>query len=125
MKEVEDSRIGDCFMAKDSQHDDVEFQIMNNKISIISSMNDKRASYNGIKKGDSEEKIYEKSNRKYLEKKINPYGDSKKNYSLIDWNDGNKKMGTRYDIESGRVVGIMVGIHHCLLKNQQGRGQLM
>ena len=67
---------------------------MNNKIAIISSMNDKRASYNGIKKGDSEEKIYEKSNRKYLEKKINPYGDSKKDYSLIDWNDGNKKMGT-------------------------------
>ena len=62
LKEVEDSRIGDCFMAKDSQHDDVEFQIMNNKIAIISSMNDKRASYNGIKKGDSEEKIYEKSN---------------------------------------------------------------
>ena len=56
---------------------------------------------------------------------MNPYGDSKKDYSLIDWNDGNKKMGTRYDIESGRVVGIMVGIHHCLLKNQQGRGQLM
>ena len=41
-----------------------------------------------------EETIYEKYNKKYLEKKMNPYGDSKKDYSLIDWNDGNKKMGT-------------------------------
>jgi thymidylate synthase len=63
---------------------------MNNKIAIISSMNDKRTPYNGIKIG-GEETIYEKYNKKYLEKKMNPYGDSKKDYSLIDWNDGNKK----------------------------------
>ncbi|WP_252358071.1 hypothetical protein [Acinetobacter proteolyticus] len=57
LKEVEDSRIGDCFIAKDTRNDDVEFQIMNNKIAIISSMDNTRASYNGIKIGDSEQKI--------------------------------------------------------------------
>jgi hypothetical protein len=55
---------------------------MNNKIAIISSMNDKRTPYNGIKIG-GEETIYEKYNKKYLEKKMNPYGDSKKNIPLL------------------------------------------
>lgn len=32
-----------------------------------------------------------------------------KKYSLIDWSDNAKSMGTRYDIESGSVVGIRVG----------------
>ena len=55
---------------------------MNNKIAIISSMNDKRTPYNGIKIG-GEETIYEKYNKKYLEKKMNPYGDSKKIIPLL------------------------------------------
>ncbi|OEY96739.1 hypothetical protein BJD20_01600 [Acinetobacter proteolyticus] len=109
LKEVEDSRIGDCFIAKDTRNDDVEFQIMNNKIAIISSMDNTRASYNGIKIGDSEQKIYEKYNKKGLDKRKNPYGDPKKDYSLIDWDDNTKKMGTRYEIESGYIVGINVG----------------
>lgn len=50
---------------------------MNNKIAIISSMDNTRASYNGIKIGDSEQKIYEKYNKKGLDKRRNPYGDPK------------------------------------------------
>lgn len=109
LNEVEDSRIGDCFIAKDTRNDDVEFQIMNNKIAIISSMDNTRASSNGIKIGDSEQKIYEKYNKRDLDKRKNPYGDPKKDYSLIDWYDNTKKMGTRYDVESGYIVGIKVG----------------
>ncbi|WP_151723783.1 hypothetical protein [Acinetobacter ursingii] len=115
LKEVEDSRIRDCFIAKDTRNDDVEFQIMNNKIAIISSMDHTRATYNGIKIGDSEQKIYEKYNKKGLDKRRNPYGDPKKDYSLIDWNDNTKKMGTRYDIESGYIVGIKVGDNNLTL----------
>ncbi|MDH0032492.1 MULTISPECIES: hypothetical protein [unclassified Acinetobacter] len=115
LKEVEDSRIGDCFIAKDTKNDDVEFQIINNKIAIISSMDSMRASYNGIKIGDLERKIYEKYNKKDLDKRRNPYGDSKKDYSLIDWSNNTKKLGTRYDIENGYIVGIKVGDNNLTL----------
>ena len=60
LTEVDGSRVGDCFIAKDNKNEDIEFQIMNNRISIISSIDSNRRSYNGIKVGAPEEEIYEK-----------------------------------------------------------------
>ena len=48
LTEVDGSRVGDCFIAKDNKNEDIEFQIMNNRISIISSIDSNRRSYNGI-----------------------------------------------------------------------------
>lgn len=109
LTEVDGSRVGDCFIAKDNKNEDIEFQIMNNRISIISSIDSNRRSYNGIKVGAPEKEIYEKYTGKNLDKRKNPYGDPKKDYSLIHWNDSAKKLGTRYDVENGVVVGIKVG----------------
>ena len=51
----------------------------------------------------------EKYTGKNLDKRKNPYGDPKKDYSLIHWNDSAKELGTRYDVENGVVFGIRVG----------------
>ena len=53
--EITDSRIEDCFMAqKKSADKDVNFQIMNDQISVIPSMENGRSSYTGVKVGDDE-----------------------------------------------------------------------
>ena len=57
--EISDSRIDDCFMAqKKSVDKDVDFQIINDQISVISSMKNGRSSYTGVKIGDDEKMIY-------------------------------------------------------------------
>ena len=109
LTEVDGSRVGDCFIAKDNKNEDIEFQIMNNRISIISSIGSNRISYNGIKVGAPEAEIYKKYTAENLDKRVNPYGDPKKDYSLIHWNDSAKELGIRYDVENGVVVGIRVG----------------
>lgn len=108
--EINNSRIDDCFMAQLKTTDkDIEFQIMNNKIAIISSMEEGRSSYAGVKIGDSEKLLYSKHQSNKFEKIRNPYGDPQKDYSIIFWNDDSKKLGIRYDIESNKVASIRVG----------------
>lgn len=107
--EIENSRVDNCFFAKNRKiKSDVDFQVLNNKISVISS-NQLGVSTNlGIKVGDEESKIYEKYKNSVIEKKINPYGESQNDYSIIIWNH-DKTKGTRYDIESKKIIGIKVG----------------
>lgn len=108
--EISDSRIDDCFMAqKKSADKDVDFQIMNDQISVISSMENGRSSYTGVKVGDDEKMIYFKHKSKKFKKLENPYGDPKNEYSIIFWNDDNEKIGTRYDIESQKIISISIG----------------
>lgn len=108
--EISDSRIDDCFMAqKKSADNDVDFQIMNGQISVISSMKNGRSSYTGVKVGDDEKMIYLKHQSKKFKKLENPYGDPKNEYSIIFWNDDNENIGTRYDIESQKIISISVG----------------
>ena len=53
-------------------------------------------------------KIYEKYKNSVVDKKINSYGESQNDYSIIIWNH-DKTKGTRYDIESKKIIGIKVG----------------
>lgn len=88
---------------------------MNNRILIIFFIDSNRRFYNGIKVGVLEEEIYEKYIVKNLDKRINFYGDFKKDYLFIYWNDSVKKLGICYDVENGVVVGIKVGNSNLIL----------
>lgn len=108
--EISDSRIEDCFMAQKKLADkDVDFQIMNDQISVISSIENGRSSYTGVKVGDDEKMIYLKHKTRKFKKLENPYGDPKNEYPIIFWNDDNEKIGTRYDIEGQKIISISVG----------------
>ncbi|EFF81607.1 hypothetical protein HMP0015_2920 [Acinetobacter haemolyticus ATCC 19194] len=116
LTEVEDSRIDNCYMAVDQSNNDIEYQVIDNKISVISTMQHGRTTYEGIAVGDLEKRIYgEKHKNGVLDKRKNPYGNPEKDYSIIYWNDDNKKLGTRYDIEDGVIMGIKVGDHNLTL----------
>lgn len=107
--EVENSRIDDCFFAKNRTLKlDVDFQIINNRVAVISSKQYGVSDSLGIKVGDNENIIFKNYKNQKFEKKLNPYGDFKNDYSIIYWNDL-RDIGTRYDIESKKVVAIYVG----------------
>lgn len=107
--EIENSRIDDCFFAKNIKiKSDVDFQVFNNKISVISSNQVGISTNLGVKIGDDESKIYKIYKNQVIDKKINPYGEPQNDYSIIIWNH-EKTKGTRYDIESKKIIGIKVG----------------
>lgn len=107
--EVENSRIDDCFFAKNKDIKlDVNFQIINDKIAVISSRQSGASDSLGVRVGDDESTIFQKNTNKKFEKKLNPYGDQKNDYSIIYWSDA-MNTGLRYDIESEKVVAIYVG----------------
>lgn len=108
LHEIEDSRIDECYFANNGSETDVQFQIINDKISVISTKDKNVSSYTGIKVNDTEEKIYTKHESKLLQKIKNPYGESG-DYALIFWNDASKKVGTRYDVEDKVITSISIG----------------
>ncbi|WP_338560423.1 hypothetical protein [Acinetobacter sp. KS-LM10] len=108
LDEIEDSRINECYFANNGLETDVQFQIINDKISVISTKDINISSYTDINVGEDEEKIYAKHESKLLQQIKNPYGESG-DYALILWNDASKKVGTRYDVEDKVITSISIG----------------
>lgn len=110
-KEIEDSRIEDCFYAKSLKYPklEIDFQIIDQKVAVISTRNSDYKVDNGLKIGDPEQKIYQIYGNRKFEKELNPYGDFKNQYSIFYWKDKTKTLGIRYDIDHHKITEIYVG----------------
>jgi len=108
---MKDSRLDHCFYAESLQypHANLDFQIIDHKVAVISTQDSKYASYTGVKVGDIEQRIYQLHPQEKFEKVINPYGDFKHQYSILYGYDTKKSQGIRYDVDDDKVTEIYLG----------------
>lgn len=111
LSEKRGTRLGNCFFAESKRNKipKTYYQVMDNKVAIISTENKNIKSYAGISVGDKEELIYKKHSSEKFQKKANDYGDPKKDYIIVFWRDKNKNLGLRYDISNKKVISISIG----------------
>lgn len=112
--EIKDSRLDDCFYAQSLDHPnlDLNIQVIDQKVAVLSTTDPSFRSYKGVAVGDSEQSVALKHGNVPFEKQMNPYGDFKTQYSIFYWYDQNKDKGTRYDIDQQKVIEMYVGNQH-------------
>ena len=102
--------------AKSYSEDLLKLFVFGNKVSAIYVERPEIESYAGVKVGDSIHTVYEKHTDKIPEIRRNEYSNQP---IIIYWNSAERNIGTRYDIEEGKVYSIQVGNYE-VLRLQEG-----